>query len=63
MINCAHPTFRMKHTKQGVSRICRTCGWTCLMAPGGGGGSSLDKVVVVKRPKGQHRSTFNRGVK
>lgn len=49
--------WRVAHKKAGVFRICRSCGWKILMAPGSGGSGFLDDHPEAPyiRPKGKHR--------
>lgn len=59
---CPHTRWRVKHTKKGVYRICRNrnCKMKILMMPSGMGKSPLEEEYKVRRPKGKHRSTFER---
>lgn len=63
---CQHlKGWRIKHTKKGVYRICRvrSCKLKILMMPDGSGGKShIDEYhnIKTRRPKGKHKSTFER---
>lgn len=60
---CSHLTWKVKHTKKGVYRICRGrgCKMKILMAPSGAVGF-YDLFPEKKniRPKGLHKKTWKK---